>query len=98
MILRNAAIASLLASASGRGVRDRVGNRAPRVSSQDLGRKPVVSAPECGTAVQRFKQGPIDWDAAIGEAESAAANGETKKYFDLSFYGTEAIWHEGFNP
>jgi hypothetical protein len=40
----------------------------------------------------------VDIAAAISEADSAAAEGTTKKYFDLSFYGSEAIWHEGFNP
>ena len=40
----------------------------------------------------------MDINAVIRQAEYEASINETKKYFDLSFYGTEAIWSEGFTP
>jgi len=47
MIFASLAIAYLLGSTDGRNVRNRVRNQGPRVSSDDLGRKPTVQTPTC---------------------------------------------------
>ena len=43
-----------------------------------------------------MKAGPPDVDAIIRQAEYEASIGNTKKYFDMTFHGVEALESEGF--
>jgi len=95
MIFASLAIAYLLGSTDGRNVRNRVRNQRYHVSE---GKKPKVQTPSCSQATDRLKLGPVDIDEVIRQAEYDQSIGNNMKYFDLSFYGTEAIWSAGFTP
>ena len=93
-MLSKIAATTLAASAvQGRSLQSKVRNNSQKIATDQLSGHPTVQAQTCSTAVGRLKEGPVDIEEIIAQSEYEASQGNILKYFDKSFYGTEAVYN-----